>query len=283
MKPPSMYKRRLTAARTKKLTLSKKLTAAQTKRLTAARTKKLTLSKKLTAVRTKQRFTTSLTKIELIRTLRNKYIALGHGTYESHDYFVVPKNVVILFVSRSSRYLPQSVVSPEFYSYFGSPYRNYSSTSINVPQVLDDRYERTYGPGERVANLYLNFRDPQWPGMGLHRLPIAQGTFKTTPGKYAGLRGTLKELVQQGPGVYFIVACRAIVGQSEKEFSQLKTVHYYPPFPSILGGQVRLQNEISQSLRKRRRISPGISRIKSKKPRTVMNDLISRFSTALRI
>ena len=116
MKPPSSYKkrltaavrtkRRLTAAQTKRLTLSKKfLTAAQTKRL-------------LTAARTKRRFTTSLTKLELIRTLRNKYIALGHGTYESSDYFVVPNNVVIIFISRSSRYLPQSVVSPEFYRYF---------------------------------------------------------------------------------------------------------------------------------------------------------------------
>ena len=104
---------------------------------------------------------------------------------------------------------------------------------------------------------------------------------KTTPGKYSGLSGNLKQLVQQGPGVYFIVACRAIVGQPEYQQSQQKTIHYYPAFPSILGGQVRLQNEISQSLRKRRRVSPGISR--TKKPKTVMNDLISRFSTALRL
>jgi len=228
--------------------------------------------------------TTTLTKLELVRTLRKKYISLGHGTYESHDYFVVPKNVVIIFVSRSSRYLPQSVVSPEFYNYFGKSDRNYSNRNVNVPEILEGRYERIYGPGEQVANLSLDFNDPDWPGMGLHRLPIAQGTFKTDPGKYVGMKGNLKQLVEEGPGVYFIVSCRAIVYPRKQPYdqkNQSRTVKYFLPSAITLGGQVQAQNEISQSLRKRRRISPGISR--TKKPKTVMNDLISRFSTALRL
>jgi hypothetical protein len=111
--------------------------------------------------------------------------------------------------------------------------------------------------------------------MGLHRLPIEEGIFKTKPGKYAGLKGSLKQLVQQGPGVYFIVSCRAITGQPQWQKDQRKGVHYFRKSPSTLGGQIRMQNSISSSLRKRRRISPGTS---SKRPKTNIGNLISKMS-----
>jgi hypothetical protein len=45
-------------------------------------------------------------------------MVLAHGSYASRESFNVPNGIVIIFVSRTARYLPQSVINSEFYSVF---------------------------------------------------------------------------------------------------------------------------------------------------------------------
>ena len=202
---------------------------------------------------------TTITKMELLKSLPDKYIALGHGGYQDDKYFVVPKDVLIIFVSQPSRYLPQYIITPDFYKYFERANRNYSNRTVSVPSVLEGRYERMYGPGEQIYDLTLEFKDPNWPGMGLHSLPIEQGIFKneTKPGEYSGKMGRLNELVKKGPGVYFIVSCRALPYQPFYQYVQNQTIQYFPTNTTwLLGSRIQRANKASKSMKKRRMVDP---------------------------
>jgi len=148
----------------------------------------------------------SETKLNLIKRLP-KFVVLGHGAYvENPKRFVVPQDRVYIFVSRASRYLPQTVVDEHFYRYFGG------RTTVEPP-VLAGWRTRVYGPGDVFDDLILNFSDPEWPGMGIQKVPLKPGVFAKGPSELSGQIGTLATLGGP-PGVYFIVACRAIQGQS---------------------------------------------------------------------
>jgi hypothetical protein len=215
---------------------------------------------------------TTLTKMELLKSLPAKYIALGHGVYQDRKHFVVPKDVLIIFVSQPSRYLPQYIITSDFYKYFGSANRNYSNRNVIVPSVLNHRYERMFGPGERLYDLTLEFKDPAWPGMGLHRLPIEQNIFKNekNPGKYSGKMGRLHDLVvEQGPGVYFIVSCRATANQPFNQFVQNRSIQYFKENSPSLGSRIQAVNKAQGGILSKRRMefSPNGSR-PSKRART---------------
>ena len=182
------------------------------------------------------------TKRSLIKKLP-KYIMLGHGLYSSSPkVFVVPDDKIYIFLSKSSRYLPQSIITPEFYKYF-------RTLTGPGPKILEGWQQRVYGPGDQCSDIGLSFVDPVWPGMGIHKLPLKADAFKTTPGDLAGTSGTLSNL-NGPPGVYFIVSCRAISGQSILYQNQSAT--YIFPKGST---HQRVQNEDTASARlnKRRR------------------------------
>ena len=148
----------------------------------------------------------SETKLNLIKRLP-KFVVVGHGAYvENPKRFVVPPDRVYIFASRASRYLPQSVVDERFYKYFGG------RTTVEPP-VLAGWRTRVYGPGDVFDDLILNFADPEWPGMGIQKVPLKPDVFTKGPSELSGQSGTLSTLGGP-PGVYFIVACRAIQGQS---------------------------------------------------------------------
>ena len=206
------------------------------------------------------------TKQELIRRLP-KYIVLGHGTYQSHPpTFIVPANTVFIFVSKASRYLVQSVITDEFYNYFSSTSRNYTRVNKNTPDLFKNLNTRVYGPGERMSDITLSFKDPEWPGMGIHPLPINKNQFKTTKGALSGKTGTLSSLSE--PGVFFIVSCRAIQGQSNLYRNQ--RVNYLFD-PTSTHARLVNENKISKSLYKRRSNSNSNSNSNTDKKRRLNN------------
>ena len=202
------------------------------------------------------------TKRILTKTLP-KYIMMGHGVYtKSPKVFTVPDDKVYIFVSKSSRYLPQSIITPEFYKYF-------KSLSGPMPKVLQGWKQRIYGPGDRCSDISLNFSDPAWPGMGIHKLPLKADQFKTTLGELSGMKGPLSEL-NAPPGVYFIISCRAITGQSTRYGNQSANYLF-----SKGSTHQRIQNEnaASSRLNKRRRekgpslrkVPPELTRVTKKR------------------
>jgi hypothetical protein len=218
--------------------------------------------------------------IELIRKLP-KYIALGHGAYNKNpSAFIVPPNTVYIFISKASRYLVQSVITPEFYTYFGRANRNYTAkNSRNMPDVVKGWDTHVYGPGQQISDITLQFSDPNWPGMGVHHLPIQQDQFKTTPGMFSGQTGTLSSLNLNG--VIFIIACRAIEGQSKRYHGQ--NVSYIFD-PSSVHARLVKQDSVSSALRKRkatplsstvmkktRRVSPSLKNVTNKMSKLRLN------------
>jgi hypothetical protein len=194
----------------------------------------------------------SLTKQELIRKLP-KFIMLGHGEYEQNPgYIIVPEKTVFVFLSKASRYLPQSIVDNKFYKFFGKSERNYSVRHTDdMPDVVKGWYTHVYGPGERMSNIGLHFLDPDWPGMGVHKLPIRQNQFKTKPGKFNGESGHLVDLIPHlKPGVYFLVTCRAFPEQNYI-YTDIHTNFWFPKGTP----QRRIQEEdnVSKSILRRKR------------------------------
>ena len=190
------------------------------------------------------------TKRELIRRLP-KYISLAHGVYSSHTYFTVPENTVYIFISKASRYLLQSVITDKFYKFFGNDKRNYTAKETNnMPGVMKGWHMRVYGPGQRMGDIELHYEDDDWPGMGIHRLPIKPNQFKETEGYSHGETIMLSSLKIQG--VIFLVNCRATTDQSKMYSNQLNE-YKFPE--SSLESYLLLQNIVSSSLNKRRRLN----------------------------
>jgi hypothetical protein len=194
----------------------------------------------------------NITKRELIKRLP-KFLALSHGSYSTTSkFFIVPEKTVFIFLSKASRYLLQSVVDDDFYRFFGAE-RNYTKpySPTNMPKVLEGWDKRVYGPGQRMRDITLQFSDPQWPGMGIHHLPIRHNQLKTTPGQYQGLTGELSSLKMPPSGaVIFIVACRGFQGQNASYSNQKANYKFRPNMPHA---QLLVENKVSSSLTKRRR------------------------------
>ena len=167
---------------------------------------------------------TSETKIELIKS-KPKYILLAHGSYSNPPpVFIVPPKTVIIFISKASRGLAQSIVTDQFYNFFGRSNRNYSQlNSSNMPEIVKGWNTHTYGPGQQISDINLSFRDPEWPGMGIHTLPIGPNQFKIRSGQFAGQEKTLSTLqFPPGGSVLFVVACRGLSRQ-ESHSNQTRT------------------------------------------------------------
>lgn len=188
------------------------------------------------------------TKLELIRRLP-KFISLGHGSYDQHaPIFTVPDDTVYIFISKASRYLAQSVITPQFYNFFGRAGKNYTAlNSPNMPDVIKGWDTHVYGPGQRMRDITLQYSDPNWPGMGIHPLPITQNQFKTTPGLFHGQTGPLSSLNLRG--VIFLVNCRAVANQPLIYNNQSAN---YKFLPQTIHANILVENNISKNLRKRR-------------------------------
>lgn len=191
-------------------------------------------------------------------------MVLGHGSYASREAFSVPTGLVIIFVSRTARYLPQSVVNTEFYNVFTRKERIHtilSNSNSRPPLFLKDWERRTYGPGDLCPNLKLEMDDPAW-GMGIHALPLVQNQLRTTPGIHYGRTLKLSNLVStmSGSGILFVTACRASTTQLTTYTNV--TANYSFPLWS-LEYNLQRQNEISSRILKRRRNNTGLSKNKN--------------------
>ena len=191
-------------------------------------------------------------------------MVLAHGSYASRESFNVPNGIVIIFVSRTARYLPQSVINSEFYNVFTRRVRLHnilSNTNSRPPLFLKDWDRRTYGPGDVCPNLKLEMDDPDW-GMGLHALPLVNNQLRTTPGVFYGRKMKLSELVHEigGSGVLFVTACRAVTTQLNS-YRNLTANYSFPQWS--LEYNLQRQNEISSRMLKRRRNSNTLRKNKN--------------------
>jgi len=197
------------------------------------------------------------TKKHLYETLP-KYLMLGHGQYSrSPGHFTVPERTLYIFVSKSSRYLLQSVVNEQFYKYFST-----KKPKGKVPSVLEGWQKRVYGPGDRCSDISLQFKDPNWPGMGIHKIPLKADQLKTTKGFLGGQSGSLSEF-KSPPGVYFIVACRAVAGQNARYTNQKAN---YLFTKNSTHQRLGLQNAVSSRFLKRRIANVTIRKTKNEPP-----------------
>jgi hypothetical protein len=181
------------------------------------------------------------------------YMLFGHGVYKRDvTTFTVPAGKYFIFISRTSRYLPQSVVTPEFYNFFTdlAQIKGLLKDEVEPPRFMSNWRNRTYGPGDSCPDLTLHMQDTQWPGMGAHRLPLVQNGLRIAP-TLGGSGGNLKISEVPGTGVFFIVACRATETQSVN-FRNLNR-NSYNFAPGSLENRLQRQNLISTRTNKRRR------------------------------
>ena len=193
------------------------------------------------------------TKRNLLRRQSEFSMILAHGTYgHTHELTTIKPGQYIIFVSRTSRYLPQNVIDPKFKDIFTNQSLIESlikGTLRNVPPVLTDLEHRTYGPGDECPNLEMKMHDPGWPGMGWHKLPLVwREELKLRPGEGNG--HTVKLSNYNRTGVTFVVSCRATGSQMEA-YQGVTNVYLFPPGTHEY--KLQLQNLISSRMLKRRR------------------------------
>lgn len=108
----------------------------------------------------------SLARREVSEMLRygKKNFVLAHGNPSARfGTFKVPPGTIVVFMSEPGELLPQDVVDKKFYEMFSDP------QLLGIPR---EWVERTYVAGSECPNIQLDPNDPQWPGMGLHALPL---------------------------------------------------------------------------------------------------------------
>lgn len=200
----------------------------------------------------------SETKANLIRNFSGSNfraaMVLAHGGYESMNSFVLRPGLIIIFVSRTARYLPQTVIDSSFYSVFTRRERLktiLTETNSRPPQFLKDWRTRTYGPGDVCPDITLDMSDPAW-GMGLHLLPLSDNQLRTTPGVFYGTRMKLSELVSTltDRGILFVTSCRS-TPQMPTNYMNLRANYRFPEWS--MEHMLQVQNQISSRMLKRRR------------------------------
>lgn len=181
-------------------------------------------------------------------------IVLAHGLYASREGFTVPPGKIIIFVSRTARYLPQSVVDSDFYNVFTRPERIHgilSNPNSRPPLFLKDWEQRIYGHGDLCPNLGLEMNDPAW-GMGIHSLPLVNNQLKLIRGFLYGQNMKLSQLTSQiqNSGILFVTACRATTDMPTY-YDNISANYSFPRWS--IEYNLQRQNAISARILKRRR------------------------------
>lgn len=205
------------------------------------------------------------TKRNALRRQTDFKMILAHGQYGiTTELTTILPNQYIIFVSRTSRYLPQHVIDRRFKEIFTSLTLIkdlIKGTLTNVPPYLKDLETRTYGPGDQCPDLMMQMRDPAWPGMGVHQLPLSwPNQLRILPGEANGQ--TYKISQYHGTGVTFIVACRGVEGQNSS-YSGVVNRYIFPP--GSIYSRLQTQDEISARILKRRRNNANLRKNKDER------------------
>jgi hypothetical protein len=114
-------------------------------------------------------------------------------------------------------------------------------------------FKRVYGPGDIIADIKLSYRDPEWPGMGIHKLPIQPNQLRMIPGAFHNRTMYISEVLSstsyQTPTIVFFVNCR---GTTNMPSNYMRQNINYNFGGSTLENKLILQNIISSRLNKRR-------------------------------
>lgn len=189
-------------------------------------------------------------------------MVLAHGLYASREAFSVPNGLIIIFVSRTARYLPSSVVNTEFYNVFTSSERIHgilSNPNSRPPVFLKDWEKRVYGPGDQCPNLGLTFHElsttePVVWGWGIHSLPLVNNQLKMSKGVFYGMKMKLSQVISSinGNGIIFVTSCRGTT-DLPTYYQNVSANYTFPEWS--LEYKLQRQNEISSRMLKRRRIN----------------------------
>lgn len=202
----------------------------------------------------------STTKRDAMRSSANMYLSLAHGGYDTNNTqpYVIPNNVYVVYASKASRYLMDSMMDDDFYRYFGSVpliKKSIKDARSWKPEVLRGMFQRVYGPGDVIADINLTYKDTNWPGMGIHKLPI-QPIDMTGPsggifsGRTMNISDVLSVLRFRTPTILFFVNCRGTTGLST--YYQRQNINYNFG-GSTLENYLIVHNRISSRMTKRRR------------------------------
>jgi hypothetical protein len=221
------------------------------------------------------------TKRELIHRLSknmdNCKMIFGHGIYRRipntppnnnaprlRSKFIVRPGQIFIFMCRSSRYLPSTIVDDKFYDLFTSP-SNIRGVLTDgrhhhAPLIMSEWRDRTYGPGQECYDLHLNLDDPTWK-MGIYELPLYRGQlYRSVKRKPVIMH--LSEITE--PGLYFVNACRAVEGQSS--YINNLTARYNYNI-GTRESNIQFQNKITSSMNKRKAI--GTASLRTFKRRNI--------------
>ena len=212
-------------------------------------------------------------------------MVLAHGTYEVDQEFVVPPGLIIIFVCRAARYLPQYIINEKFYRLFTSKSRlrafltnkmiryahprtpGKTVTMTPYLEVMKDWQKRTYGPGDTCPDITLVMSDPSW-GMGLHRIPLENGQLSSRPGRFSGETMQLSQLSRGRRGILFVTSCRATRGMPTS-YHNVSRTYSFPMWS--LEHKLQQKNVSSSRVLKRKR-GESLAKIpqsSSKKQKTV--------------
>jgi hypothetical protein len=143
---------------------------------------------------------------------KRKFFVAAHGGYgETIKKFSVPEGVFIIFLAKAGTLYYQP--------HFNDPVSEFMTKRHNIrlllqgneklPPYLKGWNTRFFGPGDTCKDVYLQFKDINIRGMGIHVLPFkSNNQLFETPGFGNGYETYISNMVKGVPGVYFIACCR---------------------------------------------------------------------------
>ena len=157
------------------------------------------------------------------------YWVIGHGKTLEYATDKVPRNTWVVFISRPGHYLNSlGFISSEVFTE-GYLRNTELVRNLMLDLVPEDRLppgirmihpthwiQRLYGPGDKLPATGISLRDTE-PDTDLDDLCGITNTASKSPGpKFHGSRLKMSTLLQRnGPGIYFVLACRASSTQSK--------------------------------------------------------------------
>jgi hypothetical protein len=198
-------------------------------------------------------------------------LVFAHGVQTTEQKFVVRSDQVIVFMAPIGAKLSTRSMTRRAYEIFSNSQliKDYvTGTLPRVPEFMKGWASRTYGPGTRCPNLWIDFKDPNWPAMGVLKLPL-RGLLRKYSPKIAtslvhlvgttnvvrdpvhyGTQAWLSDVTKDIKGLVFVIACRHVETRGTKVNDKALVAH-----------------EQAQKLLKRKRLSENNAHAKKQKTR----------------
>lgn len=176
-------------------------------------------------------------------TAKKFYWVVGHGI-TLRDTTVVPPNTWVIFLSKPGHVLlADAYTKPMFKDRIIKDTQLTRELALgNIPKEQLDTIrlhisswkDYIYGPGDKLPNTYITFQ-PSGPTNTLIPVLGKHDTSKPGDTKLVGVKTAVNRIIENKPGIYFIVACRATV----KQIAQVEKMRLAKYFNMRAGGAQR--------------------------------------------